>query len=461
MKMRFFLISHTHTDTVLAAHKPVDKGDRYKIDCPRCKQREAYIYKKTGAAGCNRKNNCAYTGNLLGLLNGGEQPTGDRFVEIIKQLCAATGVAFPAREFTSQEIADFAARDRKQQLLRDFNTIASDLLHTASGEAARAYLSKRGVSVDESRKREFGYYPSKDIIKKRLMDLSYLPDKIHGSGIYHENWNGRFIIPIKEREKICDFVAGYMPGSAKADKKYLRMSKAPDSSALLGLDSADENITLVEGYFDQFALDRHGMKNVVALGGVNLWQAHIEKFKKYSVKSIALLLDNDNAGNNGTISIIKKYANEDFELYVIDPSLLGKSKDPDEYLKKNNPASLKEIFAKEECAFRYLARDIAKRHNKSNDWKDRELTDALNEAEGFEQNVTNPKRDLALSDYFWPEFMKQTGITQQAVDLCRLRIKEIKNADELKKNIQNVMASINDGNVAAARETVLTIAQLY
>jgi DNA primase catalytic core len=399
---------------------PKDKGNHLIIDCPGCGKPEGYVYKSTGAISCNRKNQCAYKGNILSFLNEGDRPTGQRYIEIIKQLCEMTGVPFPKKEYTKHEIDSFESRDRKQQLFKDFQAIVLKELESKIGEDALKYLESRGLPKEEAYKRSFGFYPNSDLIEQELKEMGYLPAEIYESGLYRSDWNGRLILPIKEHGNIGEFVAVDITRTVASEKKYLRMSndKAVDNTMLMGLDRAGHDIVLVEGYFDYLTPNSAGLKNFVALGGSNMWDSHVKKLVQHKIKSVTLLLDNDQAGNDGRISIFQRLANTEIDVYIISPDKLGDAKDPDEFIKKYGSKEIVNILGSKENGFRHYARDIAQHHNKSGQWADSEQAEALDEAKRFEQRISNQNRHLALN-FFWEEFVEKAGINQDVIDRCR------------------------------------------
>ena len=448
-------------ERLLADYNPTDKGNHFVIDCPLCRQHEAYIYKDTGAATCNRKNECKYSGNIFSLLNQGNKPTGTRYIEIMKQLFESIGKDFPKKEYTAEEVAIFQEHDHKQKLFHDFLAITIEALSSPAGTEALNYLNGRGLSGEAILNNHLGFYPNNAFIKQELEKKSYLPNAIHESGVFRSDWDGRIILPIKERGVIGDFIAGDITRTAPDEKKYLRMSrdKAFDNSMLMGLDKAGKDIVLVEGPFDYLTPDCAGIKNFVSLCGSNLWDSHIEKLIHHKVKIINLLLDNDPAGIEGRLSTIKKLANDNIEVFIVPPEKLGESKDPDEFVRKHGATAIKNILDAKEHGFRYLARDITKHCNTSDIRNDHALVTAFDEANKFEQKITNPLRLLPMS-FFWEEFIAQTGIENGVVDQCRQSLQEKKNNAALERSLQEAIKLSEQGKHDEARELTLKAADI-
>ena len=85
---------------------------------------------------------------------------------------------------------------------------------------------------------------------------------------------------------------------------------------LFALDVAQRNITkqdeviVVEGYFDAIALHTKGINNVVAVLGTALTKQHINQLSRYTKsKQIILNFDADKAGLQATKRAIKEVEN--------------------------------------------------------------------------------------------------------------------------------------------------------
>ena len=293
-------------DIVFAAYNAKSKIKYYAINCPKCGEFEACVYKNSGIIECNRKNECKYKSNILKFLNSEEQPAGQDFINVIKKLCEVSGIEFPEREYTSQEVTAFTKRDHRKELFDNFKSITVHALFSEEGKEALEYWQLRGLSIQDITKFSLGAYPSSKFIEQELLKKHYLPSEIKESGLCRSDWDGRIIIPIKSNGVIGDFIAGNIKREDKNIKKYLRMNGecAFDNSMLLGLDKAGNDITIVEGPFDYFNLTIAGFENIVALGGCQIWDSHIPTLLKHKIKTITLLLDDDKAGSAAILNNI-------------------------------------------------------------------------------------------------------------------------------------------------------------
>lgn len=442
-----------HIPEIFASLNPVDKGSHYVCICPNpnCSKREAFIYKAADRLICNRRNNCQHSISILEHLNGGTYPKGKDYVDIIKRLCEMTGTTFPEREYSPEEIQRFEQQEKKQNLLEDFQDIVSmALLDGNLGANARKYLAERGFPAEILKDYEFGFYPSARYIQDKLQQRSHLQSNIKEAGVFCNNWDGRITYPLRHRRKIGDYWARDITGTVKKELRYLRMSgtSSDDTSILFGLDDCDsKEIIVVEGYFDALTLWANGIKNAVALGNSKLSDAHITKLENHNTKSITLLLDNDKTGKDDRITIINKLANHDIDVYVVQPELLGDSKDIDEYVKTSGKEAAQSLLNNSIDGFRYHAQYIVIKYKNGDDWKDKELKSALDAALKFNEKVTNHNRDLQL-DFFWGEFINLTGIEQDTVDKYKKDIRE-KEAAALKEKLIKDSRQATDKLLAA------------
>lgn len=443
-------------EQVYSTLNPDDKGDHFVVACPICHQREAFVYKNSGQIICNRKNSCNASIDPIEFINGCTQPTGMQWVQAVKNLAAMANIQVPDIEWSGDSQIKHAAIMRKKSIRDSFQHITMQALNANGYPAGREYIKKRGLSPDQGVHYGIGYYPNKDYIKRELEKLGYSSDEIMTSGLYRADWDGRVVGPMKNlRHDIDDFWAVDLTGKVKPKYSYMAKESGASLDVPLGLDKVSGNeVIAVEGIFDCLTLDAHGIKNVIALGGSRLTSGHVNSLAKAKIKSITLLLDNDKAdpdkpneepaGIKARREIIEKYANADFEIYVVSAKALNDAKDPDEFVRKYKIGAFKDVLTTKKHSFEYMAFDIAKRCNKSDQWRATEKIEAFDLAKKFEQKVTNNDRALHMS-FFWEEFVNQTGIDQAVVDQHILQQKE-KNAH-----------AANQEAIKAAKETLLAI----
>lgn len=123
------------------------------------------------------------------------------------------------------------------------------------------------------------------------------------------------------------------------ERKIFNISKYKNSSYikanyLYGLNQAihniikNQNVYVVEGFFDKISLESHQIKNAVAICGTAFSKNHFFKLSRYTDK-ITFVLDRDEAGLIAMQKIYNKYSNHGIKLrFKLLPS---NCKDVDDY----------------------------------------------------------------------------------------------------------------------------------
>ena len=167
------------------------------------------------------------------------------------------------------------------------------------------YFSKRGIPKNIQKEYCLGYIPETIKYNKDGDISSYVT-----CGLCNEDGNGhlknRFIIPLKDQwGNIIAFlgrsendVPKYL--TTKGNKYYGR------NNVLFNYDKAKNynELYVVEGALDALSLISIGIKNVVATLGCVL---SYEQEKLLSNKKIILAFDNDDAGRNATMTLLKEH----------------------------------------------------------------------------------------------------------------------------------------------------------
>lgn len=455
------ILPHLPLEQVYSSLVPADKGDHFAADCPGCHHKgRAYIYKNSGVLKCNRVGGCGASTDPIKFTYGGEQPINAAWVDTVKKLGAMANVPVPDIAWSNDAQIKHAAIMRKRSILEDFQDVTMQALKADGFPSGRDYLLKRGLSLEQSIQRGLGYYHSSSYIKTELEKRGYASKEIVSSGLYNDGWNERVVGPIINlRHEIINFWARDTTGNHDR-KKVLYMSNESGASldVPLGLNKVSgDKVIAVEGIFDCLTLDAHGIKNVIAQGGSNLTNGHAASLLKAKIKSITLLPDNDPAGIEARRTIIEKYANADFEIYVIPAEALRDAKDPDEFVTKYGVAAFQDVLVAKEHGFRHLAKTIAKNCNKSGQWHDDEQMDVLDQASKFEERVTNLRR-LQPLNYFWDELVNLAGIDSMVTAQYRESVNEKKARsykDKLvKESSEKLDPLLKSGDISAIEKEV-------
>jgi len=153
---------------------PIDKGDRYVIDCPECGKREAWIYKQ-GAMGrifCNRKDKCTLAqSNGLSLWDYVQRKEGLDQQETLERLAFYTRVYLPS--LSDDQIQAMRENRNKKDLLEESHRYFRESLFTEDGAKTLEYLKGRGYTEKDIKTMELGHYPGYANTLKHLVSMGF------------------------------------------------------------------------------------------------------------------------------------------------------------------------------------------------------------------------------------------------------------------------------------------------
>jgi len=245
------------------------------------------------------------------------------FGEALRLLARRAGVELGSR--TPEQERAAAHKERLQAAMSAAAVYYHDqLLHSAAGEVARAYLRRRELSDELVKRFQLGYAPDAwEALKGHLVARGYAPADLVAAGLLVEREDGsgsydrfrhRLIIPIRvsapggdRRSQVVAF-----GGRVLRDEdvpKYLNSPQTPlfdKSATLFGLDMARETIrrwdqaVIVEGYMDVLQAHQHGFGNVVASMGTALTESQLRSLTRLTT-NLVLALDADVAGGRATL----------------------------------------------------------------------------------------------------------------------------------------------------------------
>lgn len=273
---------------------------------------------------------------------------GLSFPDAVRRLAEQAGVELQERELTPDEERHQQQRSR----LYAINEAAADyfqqqLLEQPGGEPGRRYLRERGYGRKDAEEYRLGYaLDSWDGLKNQLATAEFALEDIRTLGLIrpgkqgrgdYDLFRGRLIFPILDLTGKVVAFGGRVLGDGMP--KYIN---SPESAiyhkgrVLFGLYQARQairqsgDVLLVEGYFDQLALQRAGFPQAVATCGTALTAAHARLLKRYAQR-VVLLFDQDRAGRQATFKAMSALQDAGLPAAVIE---LPAGEDPDSFLHK-------------------------------------------------------------------------------------------------------------------------------
>ena len=271
------------------------------------------------------------------------------FPEAVEVLASRFGVSIPRR------VSRDGRADRRETLLEvvaaAHRFYAGEL--NRPGNAAAAYLEKRGVAPELVRRLALGFAPAGwDSLARALapafpeallLEAGLLQPGQEGKRAY-DRFRDRLLFVVRdERGRPVGF--GGRALAADAEPKYLNSPESPiflKKRLLYGLSDARdamrrrERAIVVEGYFDHLALLASGLEETVASMGTALTPEQSEKLRRL-VPAVVVCYDGDAAGRAATRSALSLLLAQKFEVRV---ARLPEGNDPHDVLRRDGARSL-------------------------------------------------------------------------------------------------------------------------
>ncbi|MBW2142830.1 MAG: DNA primase [Deltaproteobacteria bacterium] len=320
-----------------------------------------------------------------------------------------------------------AAEEKKKAGQRDalykINEIAANyfqkaLKHSAKGKPARDYLERRALPEETISASRLGFAPDEwdgliNVLKKHhtAMHMAEQAGVImkREKGGYYDRFRGRIIFPIiDQRQQVVGFGGRVMDDSLP---KYLNTPETPvfrKGESLYGLHASFKVIrekgraVLVEGYMDWLALQKHGLKEVVATLGTALTDRHVRKLKGYAKEAI-IVFDSDEAGKSAALKSLYVFANEGLSARAV---VLPAGHDPDSFVNENGLDRFQDLLDHAFPMFDFfLEQKLTK--GDSDEGKVRALKEIL--------PVLSEIRDFALRSLYVRRLSEKIGIREDTV----------------------------------------------
>lgn len=339
------------------------------------------------------------------------------FSQALSLLADKAGVRLEREPIESKQERDILFRINEAAASK-FNWF---LFNLEEGKKTLKYLEERGISSKSIEDFQLGFAPNSwDAMKNHLLLEGFKMEdmeklglvKTSETGKQYDAFRNRAIIPIKDQKgKVVGF------GSRALDDSMPKYLNSPQSSIfdksgiLYGIDRAaraiekNNQVVVVEGYFDAIMAHQYSYQNTVASMGIALTSKQLKILQKLT-KNIVLALDPDAAGEKAMLMGLETASQSldtrvmpviqpggginyvdvlDAELKVL---VLPGKKDPDEFIIEN-PEQWKEVVAKALSSPEYLFKALASGLN-LNTMEGRET--ALAKISPFIKEVKDPIR---------------------------------------------------------------------
>jgi DNA primase len=290
------------------------------------------------------------------------------FVEALRRLADRAKIPLEHEKGSGGE----QTRHLKEQLLQMHDQIAqrwqNALANEASGQIARDYLAKRGVSAEAIKLFRLGYAPdlwddtvnwakSKDYDLTLVEKGGLILKREQGDG-YYDRFRGRLMFPISDEQgRVIAFSGRILSGDEKT-AKYVNSPETPifiKSKVFFGLDKAKRAILdaghaiICEGQLDMIACFMAGVQNIVAPQGTAFTADHARIIKRF-VDEVVLCFDSDAAGQDASVRALDSLLASGLAIKV---ATIPAPHDPDSFVKAKGGLAFKQLMDRADGFFDY------------------------------------------------------------------------------------------------------------
>jgi DNA primase len=274
------------------------------------------------------------------------------FMDVLQDLAGAAGVDLDLRPLSPAERqARQKAESERDRMFRAMELAASFFeaqYASPAGDAARAYVEKRGIGAAVRERFRVGFAPPRwDALSSTLAAHKIPMSDLERLGLVGVNERGRYdffrdrvMLPVIDRQKKVIGFGGRLLDPEAKDRKYVNSPESPlfhKKESLYGLHAALDAIRrsgtaiVVEGNFDVLALHQAGIEEAVAPMGTALTEEQIAVLGRLA-KTIVVVFDGDAAGQRAAAKAIPLF---------VDAGILGgriarlpAGVDPDDFVRQ-------------------------------------------------------------------------------------------------------------------------------
>jgi DNA primase len=329
------------------------------------------------------------------------------FLEAVELLSRRAGIPIPERGVPGERGARARLHDALEKAAVAYEQWLGD---PQIGAETRAYLERRGITAETRRKFRLGYAPAgwEQLVTKLrgalgedvLLEGGLAGRRDGGRGLF-DRFRNRLMVPlIVSGGQVVGFGARAL--AAEDNPKYLNSPETPvyhKGAFLYALDQArravgpEDEIIVVEGYFDAMALHQAGLAHTVATSGTALTPEQAQLLRRV-VPRVVLTYDGDSAGREAMMRSLAVLMAEGLDVRIVD---LPTGDDPDTLIRRGGGIeawTLLRSGAADPVEFvqRHLLRRAAEREGPGADPRER----ALQAVADLAVRVTDPIRRSLL-----------------------------------------------------------------
>ena len=291
------------------------------------------------------------------------------FPAAVRKLADKAGIKIPEAEMSQ---ADYERADMRRRLL-SMHADAAEFFHQQlmrgkSADAAREYMTKRGLSAEVAKSWKIGFAPDAwDGLLRPMRDRGYSEDELTQSGLFstgddgskmYDRFRGRVMFPIcNDTGEVIAF-SGRVLFSEQSPAKYVNSPETilfTKGAVLFGLNKskraliAAKQAIVCEGQVDLITAFEAGVQNVIAAQGTAFTDRQARILKRY-VDEVVLCFDADAAGVKAAERSLPHLLAEGLLLRIV---TLPPGEDPDSLIRKAGADTFRERVATAKDFFDY------------------------------------------------------------------------------------------------------------
>jgi DNA primase len=299
------------------------------------------------------------------------------------------------------------------------------LANEASGQIARDYLARRGVSGEAIQIFRLGYAPDAwDDTVNWARSKGFESDLMEKAGLIlhkeetdrnYDRFRGRLMFPIcDEQGRVVGFSGRVLAGDEKT-AKYVNSPETAiftKSKIFFGLDKSkralldSQSAIVCEGQLDLIACFMAGVQNVVAPQGTAFTGDHARILKRY-VEEVVLCFDSDVAGQNATVRSLDHLLASELAVRV---AVIPAPDDPDSFIKTRGGEEFKKLIANAAGFYDYYLERLCRENDVTTD------RGRLGVLRDMAEAVTKSRNGVLIDKYAQKTALR-LGVTPDAVRL--------------------------------------------
>ena len=286
------------------------------------------------------------------------------FPEAVRRLATRAGVAIQQEELSAEEAEKQTLRKR---LLRMHFEVANwfhrNLLRTRAAEAARSYLSERGLNIEIAKRWQIGYAPdSWTAVTEWGQQSGFSREELVLGGLVkpkdennprarcYDRFRNRLMFPItNDLGEVIAFSGRQIDPNATGGK-YVNSPESPlfsKGNILFGLSKSKRAIArsrqaiVLEGQIDLITTFEAGIENVTAPQGTALTERHAVLLKRFA-EEVILFFDADAAGERAAERALEILYAAGLQVRI---GVLPTGEDPDSLIRKGGVEAFRALIA--------------------------------------------------------------------------------------------------------------------